>query len=73
MLAYANALVYLCVYMLNCVEMKRKKCKNAFYEIKMQKDKTLDSPSTLISFSYNRNKNKNSFTKLTVLPWVTCD
>ena len=50
--------------MLNCVEIETQKCKNAFPEIEMQKDKTLNSPSTLISFSYNRNKNKNSFTKL---------
>ena len=54
MLAYANALEYLCMCMLNCVEIET---------ISMQKGKTLDSPSVLTSFSYRRNKNKNSSTK----------
>ena len=62
---------YLCVYMLNCVELETQNSKNAFHEIEMQKDKTLDSPSALVSFSYNRNKNKNSFTKLKGLTRVT--
>ena len=37
--------------MLNCVEIETQKCKNAFPEIEMQKDKTLNSPSTLISLA----------------------
>ena len=51
MLAYANALGYLYMYMHNCVEIETNV---------IQKDKILDSPSALISFSYIRNKNKNS-------------
>ena len=39
----------------------------------MQRDKTLDSPGALILFSYNRNKNKNSFTKLAGLTRVDDD
>ena len=70
-LAYANALGYLCVYMLNYVEIETQNCKNAFHEIEMQKDRTLDLPSALVSFSYNRNKSKNSFTKLIGLTRVT--
>ena len=62
MLAYANALEYLCMCMLNCVEIET---------ISMQKDKTLDSPSVLTSFSYRRNKNKNSSTKQTELTPAT--
>ena len=59
------------MYMLNCDEIETQNCKNAFHEIKMQKDKTLDSPSALVSFSYNRNKNTDSFTKLIGLTRVT--
>ena len=62
---------YLCVYMLNCVEIETQNCKNAFHEIEMQKDKTLDSHRVLFSFNYNRSKNKNSFTKLIGLTRVT--
>ena len=57
--------------MLNCVETETQNCKNTFHEIKMLKDKTLDSPSALVSFSYNRNKNTDSFTKLIGLTRVT--
>ena len=66
-LAHANDLGYLCVYMLNSVEIETKNCENAFHEIEMQKD----SPSALVSFSCNRNKNKNSFTKLIGLARAT--
>ena len=59
------------MYMLNYVETETQNCKNAFHEIKMQKDKNLDSPSALVSFSYNRNKNKILFTKLIGLTRVT--
>ena len=59
------------MYMLNSVEIETQNCENAFHEIKMQKDKTIDSSSALVSFSCNRNKNKNSFTKLIGLTRVT--
>ena len=59
------------MYMLNCVETETQNCKNTFHEIEIQKDKTLDSPSALVSFSYNRNKNTDSFTKLIGLTRVT--
>ena len=62
MLAYSNALWYLRMYILNCVEAET---------ILMQKDKTLDSPSAIISFSCSRKKNKNSSTKYTGLTRVT--
>ena len=59
------------MYMLNCVEIETQNCKNAFHEIEMQKDKTLDSPSVLVSFNYNRSENKNSFIELIGLTRVT--
>ena len=59
------------MYMLNCVEIETQNCKNEFHEIEMQEDITLDSPSALVSFNYNRSKNKNSFNKLIGLTRVT--
>ena len=48
--------------MLSCFEIET---------ISMQNDKTLNSPSVLISFNYSRSKNKNSSTRCTGLTRMT--